>query len=111
MHLLYKVLLFALAVLRLASGIPMREKSLPAFRVDMVPKTNYRPMSGPAAYLKALKKYGGIENLGVLSEATALADANPVPATPVHGDSEYITPVTIGGQTYQLDFDTGSSDL
>ena len=26
-------------------------------------------------------------------------------------DSEYLCPVTIGGQTLNLDFDTGSSDL
>lgn len=26
-------------------------------------------------------------------------------------DSEYLCPVTVGGQTLNLDFDTGSSDL
>lgn len=34
-----------------------------------------------------------------------------VPATPEQGDLEYLSPVTIGGQTLNLDFDTGSSDL
>ncbi|KAG6262707.1 hypothetical protein E4U49_002914 [Claviceps purpurea] len=34
-----------------------------------------------------------------------------VPAVPDPNDIEYLSPVTIGGQTLHLDFDTGSSDL
>lgn len=34
-----------------------------------------------------------------------------VAATPEQGDVEYLAPVTIGGQTINLDFDSGSSDL
>lgn len=34
-----------------------------------------------------------------------------VDATAEEGDSEFISPVTIGGQTVNMDFDTGSSDL
>ncbi|KAG6043740.1 hypothetical protein E4U17_000856 [Claviceps sp. LM77 group G4] len=34
-----------------------------------------------------------------------------VSAVPVPNDIEYLSPVTIGGQTLHLDFDTGSSDL
>ncbi|RKF81690.1 Aspartic protease PEP3 [Golovinomyces cichoracearum] len=42
--------------------------------------------------------------------------ANPqstgkVTATPVNGDVEYLSPVNIGGQTINFDFDTGSADL
>ena len=52
------------------------------------------------------------------------SDSNPVSAasqapagtglvvnTPEQGDVEYLAPVTIGGQTVNLDFDSGSSDL
>ncbi|KAF3767941.1 acid protease [Cryphonectria parasitica EP155] len=34
-----------------------------------------------------------------------------VAATPEQGDVEYLAPVNIGGQTINLDFDSGSSDL
>lgn len=34
-----------------------------------------------------------------------------VTATPEQGDVEYLAPVTIGGQTMNMDFDSGSSDL
>ncbi|KAL2070520.1 hypothetical protein VTL71DRAFT_13546 [Oculimacula yallundae] len=34
-----------------------------------------------------------------------------VTATPEQGDVEYLAPVTIGGQTLLMNFDTGSSDL
>ncbi len=34
-----------------------------------------------------------------------------VTATPVDGDLEYLAPISIGGQTIVMDFDTGSSDL
>lgn len=32
-------------------------------------------------------------------------------ATAQEGDAEFLSPVTIGGQTVTMDFDTGSSDL
>ncbi|KAI9733822.1 MAG: hypothetical protein M1818_007089 [Claussenomyces sp. TS43310] len=38
-------------------------------------------------------------------------DSGTVTATPQTGDTEYLAPVTIGGQTLNMDFDTGSSDL
>ena len=34
-----------------------------------------------------------------------------VAAAPSEGDAEFLSPVTIGGQAMQMNFDTGSSDL
>ncbi|RKU39905.1 hypothetical protein DL546_001146 [Coniochaeta pulveracea] len=42
---------------------------------------------------------------------TAAAGVGLVTATPESGDVEYLAPVQIGGQTLNLDFDSGSSDL
>lgn len=50
------------------------------------------------------------------STGTASAAANGtgtgiVIATPEQGDVEYLSPISIGGQTMNMDFDSGSSDL
>lgn len=42
---------------------------------------------------------------------TLAAGVGQVAATPEQGDVEYLSPVNIGGQTLNLDFDSGSSDL
>ncbi|PVH76776.1 acid protease [Cadophora sp. DSE1049] len=45
------------------------------------------------------------------ANGTAGKGTGIVTATPEQGDVEYLSPVTIGGQTINMDFDTGSSDL
>ncbi|KAK1816377.1 hypothetical protein LTR12_009268 [Friedmanniomyces endolithicus] len=42
---------------------------------------------------------------------TANGETGQVTASPEQNDSEYLSPVTIGGQALTLDFDTGSADL
>ncbi|CAK7204686.1 hypothetical protein SEUCBS139899_007445 [Sporothrix eucalyptigena] len=44
-------------------------------------------------------------------DATTGSGVGIVTNTPTSGDVEYLSPVTIGGQTLNMDFDTGSSDL
>lgn len=53
---------------------------------------------------------GGNNVTGVAAGNTT-AGVGIVAATPEAGDVEYLAPVEIGGQTLNLDFDTGSSDL
>ena len=38
-------------------------------------------------------------------------ESGSVKASPEEGDTEFLSPVNIGGQTLMMDFDTGSSDL
>lgn len=107
-------LLLSLVALQLVSAAAVgRDASSGAFRVELVPKTRPSFKNGLAAYAKALRKYAHHSDVTdeVLAQAQALADASSVVATSVDGDIEYIAPVKIGSQTFQLDFDTGSSDL
>ena len=39
------------------------------------------------------------------------APASKVAATSQEGDAEFLSPISIGGQTMSMNFDTGSSDL
>ena len=88
---------------------------------------------GIKAYAKGLAKYGAPDD--VVSHYMSLAaaqqkkrkqpptkssgenvadndgEAGPVVAAPDQNDKEYLTPLTIGKQTFIMDFDTGSSDL
>lgn len=48
---------------------------------------------------------------GSSTAAAAGTATGAVTATPEQDDVEYLAPVTIGGQTINLDFDSGSSDL
>jgi Eukaryotic aspartyl protease len=45
------------------------------------------------------------------TNSTAGAGTGVVAATPEQGDVEYLAPISIGGQTMNMDFDSGSSDL
>ena len=65
--------------------------------------------SGPKAYASIFAKYGK-EPPAAVKAAAANNDGIEI-TTPTEYDSSYLTPVTIGGQTVNLNFDTGSSDL
>ena len=66
-------------------------------------------LSGPSAVLSTYRKYKATAPADVVSAAAN--NDGTVTASPEQYDSEYLCPVTIGGQTLNLDFDTGSSDL
>ncbi len=102
----------ASALIALTSATPVDyeplEKRGVAFKLDQtVPKPFM--LSGPSATLYTYKKYGGAAPEDVVSAAAN--NDGTVTASPEEYDSEYLCPVVIGGQTLNLDFDTGSSDL
>ncbi len=97
----------ASALIAIASGSPV-EKRKTAFTVHQtVPKPFIK--SGPAAVAAVYAKYGATPPKDVVDAATS--NDGTVTTNPQQYDSEYLTPVTIGSQTLNLDFDTGSSDL
>jgi hypothetical protein len=82
------------------------------FSVPAVHNPNY-VRNGTAAMLKAYAKYNlkpTMEMPKAFTEALSKRQDGSVPAIPNDG-SEYLVPVTIGGEPLNLDFDTGSSDL
>ena len=75
-----------------------------------------RKLAGPIAMARAIGKYSKAgakipEVVNVAAAKAAQSDDGTVVANPAQYDSEYIESVSIGGQTLNLDFDTGSSDL
>ncbi|KAK2759154.1 hypothetical protein FQN54_003254 [Arachnomyces sp. PD_36] len=97
-----------------------------SFQVELVKRSDYLP-DGPAALRKAYRKFGiiptDIEFDALDFEPLNLAASIKVPqpddgeaengavsATPVQNDVEYLAPVTIGGQKFVMNFDTGSAD-
>ena len=102
----------ASVLISLASAVPADylpvEKRGVAFRIDQtVPKPHI--LSGPASMARVYGKFGRAAPADVVSAAAN--NDGTVTATPEQYDSEYLCPVTIGGQIVNLDFDTGSSDL
>ena len=117
------------------SGSPVTTKAGSSFVVNQIasPKgtTSLSKHPGIAAYAKALRKHGASKNtvdrlsrLAVehklsrgpvikghgKSKANTSGVSDPVLASPIFYDKEYVCPLTIGNQQFVVDFDTGSSD-
>jgi hypothetical protein len=94
-----------------------------SFKVDRVRQANYVP-NGHAALRKAYVKFG-LDDITFLPNANAAAkidaetagssgtgsENGEVSASPTQNDAEFLSPVSVGGQTIVMDFDTGSSDM
>ena len=80
------------------------------------PKLQGKKIAGPIALARTYGKYAklGATAPAVVNAAASKAagtDDGTVVASPEQYDQAYLESVTIGGQTLNLDFDTGSSDL
>lgn len=96
----------ALAGTSLAKPIPAPE--VPTRKGFTINQSVPKPFqAGPVVLQRAYRKY----NRAVPEDVSRAAQDGTVSATPEQFDSEYLSPVSIGGQTVNLDFDTGSADL
>ena len=102
----FSTVLVALATALVASAKPIPQAGIKTgFTINQSVAKPYQ--AGPVVLMNALTKYGAT----VPADVAAAASTGTVTATPEQYDAEYLCPVTIGGQTLNLDFDTGSADL
>ncbi|KAF7717772.1 Penicillopepsin [Penicillium ucsense] len=92
----------------IASAAPAPGAVNGKFSVNQVPRPATKASNFAASYGRALSKFGAIVPSHI---AAAAVQSGAAVTTPTQYDEEYLTPVTIGQSTLNLDFDTGSADL
>ncbi|KAF2010963.1 Asp-domain-containing protein [Aaosphaeria arxii CBS 175.79] len=91
-------------------GSPVDVQKRKPFSLGQVERKKF-VKHGPTQMAKDLRKHG-VAVPEAISIAAAAGPNGSAPAVPGDQyDSLYLTPVTVGSSTLQLDFDTGSSDL
>ena len=80
------------------------------------PKLPGKKIAGPIALARVYGKYAKLgasapENVNAAASKAAATDDGTVTANPEQYDQAYLESVSVGGQTLNLDFDSGSSDL
>lgn len=97
---------FVIAGLCLSTSLARPTHPKKKYQIKQVAHTK-TVLKHPAFELKrALTKYG----VAVPPHVDAAASGTVV-ASPESYDKAYLSPVTVGGTTFQLDLDTGSADL
>ncbi|KAL0262654.1 hypothetical protein SLS55_001624 [Diplodia seriata] len=112
------LLVALLAAVVLARPAPTKTTQTLAKRSFKVPR-NLNPKikrkDGAAAMRKAMRKFGIKHQAAAAAAATPASNATnengEVAANPEENEALFLSPVKIGGQTMNMDFDTGSSDL
>ncbi|KAJ9501320.1 hypothetical protein LTR99_004631 [Exophiala xenobiotica] len=119
LQLLFLTLLF----ISTAFSTPIRQKQQKrSFKIPRIAQSHYKP-NGKAAYKRALFKFGfgeisfqptGEVATRIQAATNASLDATEdgeTSATPSQNDSQFLSPVNVGGQTLVMNFDSGSSDF
>ncbi|GAM90331.1 hypothetical protein ANO11243_083740 [Dothideomycetidae sp. 11243] len=100
----------ALAGSAIATPVDISGKS--SFRVNQVARPRTINLTPAQRMLGTYAKYGKLDAAPQrVKVAAASGQSGAVVATSQDGDEEYTCPVSVGGQTLNLDFDTGSADL
>ncbi|PGH02346.1 hypothetical protein AJ80_08868 [Polytolypa hystricis UAMH7299] len=124
--LLYLALVSSTAIAAPTPALQQKSKiQKRSFKVDVIQRRDYVP-NGLAAIRKAQRKFGmipthidlgaldiqfepGVEREALSKAATSLENGE-VQNMPTQNDVQYLSPVTIGGQEFVMNFDTGSAD-
>ena len=116
----------AFCAVALSSPIKQQHQSKKrSFKVSRIRQRNFVPDGGIAlrkSYTKfGIEGYGFVPELDIsttlvpfseLAASTGTGSENgAVSASPSQNDAEFLSPVSIGGQTLVMDFDSGSSDM
>src|SRR5690242_4737315 len=109
MGVLPQVLAVLVALSAVTSAFPSK-KQTSGVTVRQIARPRLAPYSPASEYTKALRKFSGldIEEADITGDILALSNGS-APADPEPFDLEYLTPVKVGDQTLNLNFDTGSS--
>jgi len=80
------------------------------------PKLPGKKIAGPIALARVYGKYAKLgasapKSVNSAASTAAATDDGTVTANPEKYDQAYLEAVSVGGQTLNLDFDSGSSDL
>lgn len=127
MHQLSLASLFAIIFFLSITSAAPAELERRSFKVHQKRYDSATPRSGAAAMERAYRKFGFpvpralSENSlnrrrlcnGTIGGEKALHKSptvSTVAASPQEADAEFLSPISIGGQTFNLDFDTGSAD-
>ena len=117
---LNSVLCISLVLFGLVTAAPTKPQLEPrSFKVQRVATGRSRVKSHGDAIRKAYGKYGialpaafnpSKFSKNTLAGTNSSGETGEVTNNPTSGDVEFLAPVSFGGQTLMMDFDTGSSD-
>jgi hypothetical protein len=94
------------------AGSANTETLVEAISNSAVAETSDKAAKKQKAKAAATTSAATTKGTGTASAATnSTSGTGIVTATPEQGDVEYLSPISIGGQTMNMDFDSGSSDL
>ena len=110
-----KTPILLIALVQAVYAAPAKDRGKHAFEIKQVNAGQVRRTPGPIAMLKTYQKYAsaGAQAPAIVIKAAAAAavQSGSVVANPESYDSSYLCPVSVGGQTLNVNFDTGSADL
>ena len=112
MRLIDQLALLTAFVATVSSATPLAVKKERFTVQQTVSKSSASSNGGPAALAQVYRKYHSKVPARLRKAVMKVTQKDAtVTASPNDGDEEYTAVVTIGGQTLNLNFDTGSSDL